>query len=33
MAGLIEDDTDVEMGRYDEAYQIKTHSGLSNAGG
>ena len=29
MAGLIEDDTDVEMGRYDEAYQIKTHSGLS----
>lgn len=29
MAGLIEDDTDVEMGRYDEAYQIKTYSGLS----
>ena len=31
MAGLIEDDTDVEMGRYEEAYQIKTHSGLSPA--
>lgn len=31
MAGLIEDDTDVEMGRYDEAYQIKTYSGLSPA--
>jgi len=29
MAGLIEDDTDVEMGRYNEAYQIKTYSGLS----
>lgn len=29
MAGLIEDDSDVEMARYEEAYQIKTHSGLS----
>lgn len=29
MAGLIEDDADVEMARYEEAYQIKTHSGLS----
>lgn len=31
MAGLIEDDTDVEVARYEEAYQIKTYSGLSPA--